>query len=80
MGAQDEENADVYSILSGVASIGSHVSEWWLERNLSVKNHFLYSEGLLDYGGEKQKVSVGDFRHVFTFSKEDLDKALEDLF
>jgi hypothetical protein len=80
LGVPNEENADVYGILSGVASIGSHVGEWLLDSNLSVKNHFVYSEGYLNYGGEQHKVSVGVFGHVFTFSKEDLDKALEDLF
>ena len=80
LGAPNEENADVYGILSGVASIGSHVGGWLLDSNLSVKNHFVYSEGYLNYGGEQHKVSVGVFGHVFTFSKEDLDKALEELF
>ena len=60
-------------ILSG---IGSSVSEWIIDKGLTVENHFVYSVGKFNTGKEVKTVSVGVFGHVFTFSKEDLDKAL----
>ena len=69
----DAENG-LGSLLSG---IGSSVSEWIIDKNLTVENHFVYSVGKFDTGKEIQTVSVGVFGHVFTFSKEDLDQALK---
>lgn len=79
LGTPDNENADTYELLAGIASIGSHVGSWLLDGNLTVKNNFVYSVGQLTYKGEAHKVSFGMFGHVFTFSKEDLDKALKEM-
>ena len=74
----DEVNAGEDNGLSGIfAGIGSSVSAWVIEQGLTVENHFVYSVGKFNTGKEVQTVSVGVFGHVFTFSKEDLDKALE---
>ena len=60
------------------SSLGSGIVGYFIESRLTVKNHFIFSTGEISYfSGESKRVSVGVFGHVFTFSKEDLDKALE---
>lgn len=61
------------------ASLGTSISGWILDSGLTVDNRFIYSVGRFNTGKEVRKVSVGVFGHVFTFSKEDLDKILKDL-
>jgi hypothetical protein len=51
---------------------------WAFDSSLIVKNRFLYSEGFVQYGDKTERISVGVFGHVFTFSKEDLRKMLEE--
>ena len=77
LGAPKEGAEDVYGLLSGLAAVGSHIGGWLLESNLTVNNYFVYSVGTINIAGESHKVSVGVFGHVFTFSKEDIDKALK---
>jgi len=79
VGAQSEENPDLSGLLNGIASLGSHIGGWYLGGSLSVHNYFVCSIGSMTIDGEKHTVSVGVFGHVFTFSKEDLDKAMEEL-
>lgn len=69
-----EEDSDL--ALFGSA-IGSSVVSYALDNRLTYKNHFVYStcETLREDG--PHRLSVGVFGHVFTFSKEDLDRALE---
>jgi len=58
-------------------SIGSGIASWIVDNRLVVKNHFLWSTGeLQDLNGNYNQVSVGVFGHIFTFNKEDLDKAI----
>lgn len=60
------------------SSLGSGIVGYVLENRLTVKNHFVYSTGEIKHlDGKVDRLSVGVFGHVFTFSKEDLDKALE---
>ena len=60
------------------SSLGSGIVGYVLDNRLTVKNHFVYSTGEIKYlDGKADRLSVGVFGHVFTFSKEDLDKALE---
>lgn len=80
LGTPDKGDTDAAEVLAGLASIGSHVGGWLLDGSLTVRNRFVYSTGHISYKGEEHKVSVGVFGHVFTFSKEDLDKALEEAF
>ncbi len=61
------------------ASIGTSVSGWILDNGLTVDNRFLYSVGRFNTGKEIRQVSFGVFGHVFTFSKEDVDKILKEL-
>ena len=74
LGASDQENEDIIGILGGLASIGTHVSGWYLDSNLTVKNYFVFSTGVLKYGQESEVVSVGVFGHVFTGDKEDVKR------
>ena len=60
------------------SSLGSGIIGYVLDNRLSVKNHFVFSTGEIRHlDGETERLSIGVFGHVFTFSKEDLDKALE---
>ena len=61
------------------ASLGTSISGWILDSGLTVDNRFIYSVGKFNTGKEIKKVSVGVFGHVFTFSKEDVDKILKEL-
>ena len=74
----DEElSAGSDDSLNGILSgIGSSVTGWIIDKGLTVENHFVYSVGKFNTGQEVKTVSVGVFGHVFTFSKEDMDKAL----
>ena len=76
LGVSDQNSEGVNGILNGIATVGSHVNNWLLDSNLTVKNNFIYSVGYLNANGEKEKVSFGIFGHVFTFDKDDLDKTL----
>jgi len=60
------------------SSLGSGIVGYVLDNRFTVKNHFVFSTGELNkLDGTSERLSVGVFGHVFTFSKEDLDKALE---
>ena len=60
------------------SSLGSGIAGYVLDNRLTVKNHFVFSTGELNkLDGSSERLSVGVFGHVFTFSKEDLDKALD---
>ena len=60
------------------SSLGSGIVGYVLDNRLTVRNHFVYSTGeIKHFDGTVDRLSVGFFGHVFTFSKEDLDKALE---
>ena len=58
------------------AKLGSSLSGWLLDKSLNVENHFVYNVGKVDLGKGPQQVSLGVFGHVFTISKDDIDKAL----
>ena len=70
--------ADDLVAIFGTA-IGSKVTDWLMDSRLTVKNHFIYSTGEFSTNEGPKRVSVGVFGHVFTFSKEDIDKALESI-
>lgn len=60
------------------SSLGSGIVGYVLDNRLTVKNHFVFSTGELNkLDGTSERLSVGVFGHVFTFSKDDLDKALD---
>ena len=60
------------------SSLGSGIVGYVLDNRLTVKNRFVFSTGELNkLDGTSERLSVGVFGHVFTFSKDDLDKALD---
>lgn len=72
-----EKNGEGLAVLG--AALGSSIIEYAFDKHLTVKNHFVYSEGFLVREGDSERLSVGVFGHVFTFSKEDLDKMLDEV-
>ena len=61
-------------------SLGSGIASGIVDNRLVVKNHFLWSTGeFQNFDGEYNQISVGLFGHIFTFNKEDLDKAIQDV-
>ena len=72
----DDEEYQGLSALFG--SLGSGIAGSVVDNRLVVKNHFLWSTGeFRNFDGEYQQESVGVFGHIFTFNKQDLDKALD---
>lgn len=57
----------------------SGISEFIIERKLTVENYFLFSIGKITYDGETNIVSLGILNHVFTGLNEDIRDALSDL-
>lgn len=73
----DDEDMQGLSVFFG--SLGSGIAGIIVDNRLVVNNHFLWSTGKIrDFDGNYQVASVGVFGHVFTFDKEDLDKAMEE--
>lgn len=72
---------DDWQGLSAVfGSLGSGIASGIVDNRLVVKNHFLWSTGeFQNLEGEYNQISVGLFGHIFTFNKEDLDKAIQDV-
>ena len=71
--AEGDEGIAVFA-----SSLGSGIIGYVLDNRLSVNNHFVFSTGEIRHlDGETERLSIGVFGHIFTFSKEDLDKALE---
>lgn len=70
-----EKNGEGLAVFG--SALSSSIIEYALDKHLTVKNHFVYSEGFLMRDGSSERLSVGVFGHVFTFSKEDLDRMLD---
>ena len=74
------EEADLQALSAWVGSLGSTLASSVVDNRLTVKNHFLWSSGeFKDLEGNSSRVSVGVFGHVFTFDREDLDRAIEEM-
>ena len=73
------DNEDLLELNAVFGSLGSGIASKIVDNRLKVKNHFLWSTGeIKDLKGEYQQISVGVFGHIFTFNKEDLDKAIDE--
>lgn len=74
------EDTDLQALSAWVGSLGSTLASSVVDNRLTVKNHFLWSSGeFKDLEGNSSRVSVGVFGHVFTFDREDLDRAMEEM-
>lgn len=74
------EDTDLQALSAWVGTLGSTLASSVVENRLTVKNHFLWSSGeFKDLEGNSSRVSVGVFGHVFTFDREDLDRAMEEM-
>ena len=72
------DDADLQGLSALFGSLGSGIASEIVENRLVVKNHFLWSTGAVqDLNGEYNQISIGVFGHIFTFNKEDLDKAID---
>lgn len=72
------DDADLQGLSALFGSLGSGIASGIVENRLVVKNHFLWSTGeIQNLDGEYNQISVGVFGHIFTFNKEDLDKAID---
>ena len=69
---------DEYGFLSGLSGLAEGFIGQIFNQALIVKNHFVYSEGFVSDGEKLNRVSVGVFGHVFTFSKEDLKRMIDE--
>ena len=78
--ALQTDDTDLQGLGALFGTIGSSIATRVIDNRLTVRNHFLWSTGeIQDLEGTRQLISLGLFGHVFTFSKEDLDRALEDV-
>lgn len=74
------EDTDLQALSAWVGTLGSTLASSVVDNRLTVKNHFLWSSGeFKDLEGNSSRVSVGVFGHVFTFDREDLDRAMEEM-
>lgn len=74
----DDDDLQGLSALFG--TLGSGIAGGIVDNRLVVKNHFLWSTGeFQNLDGEYNQISVGVFGHIFTFNKEELDQAVNDV-
>ena len=72
------DDADLQGLSALFGSLGSGIASGIVDNRLVVKNHFLWSTGeFQNLDGDFEQVSVRVFGHIFTFNKEDLDKAID---
>ena len=72
------DDAEWQGLSALFGSLGTGIAGGIIENRLVVKNHFLWSTGeIQNLDGEYDRISVGVFGHIFTFNKEDLDKAID---
>jgi hypothetical protein len=60
-------------------TVCSGISEFIIDRKLSVENYFLFSIGKFTFDGETNIVSFGILNHVFTGLNEDIKDGISDL-
>lgn len=66
---------DELSVLG--SSIGTKLIGGFLDNRLKVKNHFVYSVGILQKDSGPQTISIGVLGHVFTASQEKFDAYID---
>lgn len=74
----DNTNNDTEKAFALLAStICSGVSEYVIEKRLSVDNYFLFSVGKISLDGEEKIVSIGILNHVYTEIEDAIKDALQ---
>ena len=74
----DPDKTDTTGLSQFFGSIGSGIAGFFIDKQLTVENYFVCSVGKRSTpAGEEKTVSVGVFGHVFTFGKEDIEKAIK---
>ncbi len=74
----DPDGTDTTGLSQFFGSIGSGIAGFFIDKQLTVENYFVCSVGKISTpAGEEKTVSVGVFGHVFTFGKEDIEKAIK---
>lgn len=72
------DDTDIQGLSALFGSLGTGIASRIVDNRLVVKNHFLWSTGeFQNLDGEYNQISFGVFGHIFTFNKEDLDKAID---
>lgn len=72
------EQRDMGDILGEVVKwVTGKGADLTIDQLLQVDNHFVYSTGKLMVGDEPKTISLGILGHVFTFSKDDLERYLQ---
>lgn len=75
--AAEDETLD-NSMAEFVTMLTNGISTVALDSMLDVDNYIVCSVGTINYGGESKLVSVGAFNHIFTLSKSQAEKILEE--
>lgn len=75
----DKTNNDTEKAFALLAStICSGVSEYVIEKRLSVDNYFIFSVGKISLDGEDKIVSIGILNHVYTEIEDAIKDALQE--
>ena len=72
LGANQEDESLLGSILGGLSTLGSKVSEAYVDKILTVENHYVFSTGTLKVGDETKRVSIGALGYVYILDKDEL--------
>ena len=72
LGAKEEDESLLGNILGGLSSLGSKVSEVYVDNILTVENHYVFSTGTIKVGNETKRVSIGALGYVYILDKEEL--------
>lgn len=65
---------DAWGVIGSI--ISSHITDAVVDQMLEVDNYMVCSVGSVTFRGKRHNVSLGLFGHVFTFSADDLERAL----
>lgn len=65
---------DAWGVIGSI--ISSHITDAVVDQVLEVDNYMVCSVGSVTFRGKRHNVSLGLFGHVFTFSADDLERAL----
>ena len=73
----ENDNEKAMALLA--TTLYSGISEFIIDRKLSVENYFLFSVGKITFEGETKTISLGILNHVFTGLNEEITNKLSNL-